>query len=293
MRYDVMESKSIVESRFASLTGDNRTSGNIVPAPGWAARLLAFAYGLFAYVLFLGTYLYAIGFIGNFAVPTRLDSTAPGPLGRALLINLLLLGLFAVQHSVMARPGFKALWTRIVPAPIERSTYVLFSSVALILMFALWQPMGVVIWNVENPAGRGVLYGLLASGFLIVLIATFLINHFDLFGMRQVYLYLRCRQYTPLRFKTPLFYKYVRHPLYVGWLLAFWAAPTMTAAHLVFAVMTTAYILVAVRFEERDLMTVHGESYVRYRCEVPMLVPRVPATSDSGRCGVATDSEIA
>ncbi len=293
MKYDIKEDNRIAETRETSSPGAMGSSTRDASTAGRTARLLAFAYGLFAYALFLGTYLYAIGFIGNFAVPTRLDSSAQGPLGWALLINLLLLALFAVQHSVMARPGFKALWTRIVPKPVERSTYVLFSSLALILMFALWQPMGVVIWNVENPAVRGLLYGLLAAGFIIVLVATFLINHFDLFGMRQVWLYLRGREYTPLQFKTPLFYKYVRHPLYVGWLLAFWAAPTMTVAHLVFAVMTTAYILVAIQLEERDLITLHGEHYVRYRREVPMLIPRVVNTEGPGPGKIATDSECA
>jgi protein-S-isoprenylcysteine O-methyltransferase Ste14 len=293
MRYDTKESESIVESRVTSSPAAAVSSTSGAPTAGPTARLLAFGYGLIAYTLFLGVYLYAIGFIGDFAVPTRLDSSAQGPIGWALLINLLLLGLFAVQHSVMARPGFKAVWTRVVPKPVERSTYVLFSSVALILLFALWQPMGVVVWNVENPVARVVLYGILATGFFIVLIATFLINHFDLFGMRQVWLYLRGREYTPLRFKTPLFYKYVRHPLYVGWLLAFWAAPTMTVAHLVFAVMTTAYILVAIQFEERDLITVHGEHYVRYRREVPMLIPRVPSPEGPGPGKIATGSECA
>ena len=293
MRYAIREDERIIGSQVTSSPGATGSATGANSKAGGAARLLAFAYGSLAYVLFLGTYLYAIGFIGNFAVPTRLDSSAQGPFGQALLINLLLLGLFAVQHSVMARPGFKAVWTRIVPKPVERSTYVLFSDVALILMFALWQPMGVVIWNAENPALRVVLYGLMATGFFIVLVATFLINHFDLFGMRQVYLYLRGREYTPLRFKTPLFYKYVRHPLYVGWLLAFWAAPTMTVAHLVFAVMTTAYILVAIRFEERDLITMHGKDYVRYRREVPMLIPRAPSTEGPGPGRIATDSECA
>ena len=293
MRYDIKEKESIVESQVTSSTGATGSSSSVASTAGRAARLLAFAYGLVAYGFFLGTYLYAIGFIGDFAVPTRLDSSARGPLVWALLIDLLLLALFAVQHSVMARPGFKSVWTRIVPKPVERSTYVLFSSLALILMFALWQPMGVVIWNVENPVTRVALYGLMAIGFFIVLVAKFLINHFDLFGMRQVWLYLRGREYTPLRFKTPLFYKYVRHPLYVGWLLAFWAAPTMTVAHLVFAVMTTAYILVAIQFEERDLITVHGENYVRYRREVPMLIPRAPSTEGPGPGNIAADSDCA
>jgi methanethiol S-methyltransferase len=293
MKHDIKEDKRIVEGQVTSSPGATGSATGMSPTPGRTARLLAFAYGLFAYTLFLGTYLYAIGFIGDFAVPTRLDSSAQGPFGWALLVNLLLLGLFAVQHSVMARPGFKAVWTRIVPKPVERSTYVLFSSLALILMFALWQPMGVTIWNVESPVVRVVLYGLLATGFIVVLVATFLINHFDLFGMRQVWLYLRGREYTPLRFKTPLFYKYVRHPLYVGWLLAFWAAPTMTVAHLVFAVMTTAYILVAIQFEERDLIAVHGEHYARYRREVPMLIPRVHSTEGPGPRKIATGSECA
>lgn len=293
MRYEIKEREKIAESQVTSPPVATGPSKGAAPTAGQTVRLLAFGYGLIAYTLFLGVYLYAIGFIGDFAVPTRLDSSAQGPLVEALLINLLLLALFAVQHSVMARPGFKAVWTRIVPKPVERSTYVLFSSVALILLFGLWQPMGVVIWNVENPAGRAVLYGLMATGFFIVLIATFLINHFDLFGMRQVWLYLRGREYTPLRFKTPLFYKYVRHPLYVGWLFAFWAAPTMTVAHLVFAVMTTAYILVAIQLEERDLVTLHGKDYVRYRREVPMLIPRAPSAEGPGPGKIAIDSERA
>lgn len=293
MRYDIKENERIAEGQATTSPGPTGPSTSATPTAGPIVSLLAFAYGTVAYALFLGTYLYAIGFIGNFAVPTRLDSSAQGPFAQALIVNLLLLALFAVQHSVMARPGFKAVWTRIVPKPVERSTYVLFSSLALILMFALWQPMGVTIWNVETPAIRAVLYGLMATGFFTVLIATFLINHFDLFGMRQVWLYLRGREYTPLPFKTPLFYKYVRHPLYVGWLFAFWAAPTMTVAHLVFAVMTTAYILVAIQFEERDLITIHGGDYVRYRRDVPMLIPRLPSSEGTGPGKIATDSECA
>ncbi|HET7099963.1 MAG TPA: isoprenylcysteine carboxylmethyltransferase family protein [Terriglobia bacterium] len=293
MKHDIRENERIVDSPVTPSPGARDSSKGAASTARPAARLLAFAYGLFAYVLFLGAYVYAIGFIGNFATPTRLDSSAQGTFAEALIINLLLLALFAVQHSVMARPGFKAVWTRIVPKPVERSTYVLFSNVALILLFALWRPMGVTIWNVENPAARAALYGTMAAGFFIVLVASFLINHFDLFGMRQVWLYLRGREYTPLRFKTPLFYKYVRHPLYVGWLLAFWATPTMTVAHLVFAVMTTAYILVAIQFEERDLITFHGEQYVRYRREVPMLIPRAPSAEGPGPGKIATDSECA
>jgi protein-S-isoprenylcysteine O-methyltransferase Ste14 len=283
MKYGVEGSETVSGSQVTTQLSTTGISRSATPPAGRAARFLVFGYGLIAYAFFVGTYLYAIGFIGNFGVPTRLDASEQGPLGQALLINLLLLGGFAAQHSVMARPAFKAVWTRILPQPIERSTYVLFSSLALILMFALWQPMGVTIWNVENPTLRGLLYGLLATGFLVVLISTFLINHFDLFGLRQVYLYLRGREYTPLRFKTPLFYKHVRHPLYVGWLSAFWATPTMTAAHLVFAVMTTAYILVAIQFEERDLVMIHGRAYSDYQKRVPMLIPRFGNKTEPSR----------
>ena len=236
-------------------------------------RVSFFVYGAVAYVIFLATFLYAIGFVGNFGVPTGLDGPATGPVGRALAINLGLLALFAVQHSLMARPWFKAWWTRIVPAPIERSTYVLFSSVALGLLFWLWQPMGGEVWSVENPALRVILIGLFAFGWALVLVCTFLINHFDLFGLRQVWLQLVGRPYTGLGFATPGPYKLVRHPLYVGWLFAFWMTPTMTVAHLVFAIMTTAYILIAIQFEERDLVREHGAHYEDYRGRIPMLLP--------------------
>lgn len=243
--------------------------------PTLACRAGVFAYGLACYAIFFGTFLYAFGWVGNFLVPRSLDSAATSPLWLALLVNLGLLGLFAVQHSVMARPWFKAWWTRYVPEPAERSTYVLFSSIALIALFAFWQPMGGVIWHFEHPVNRAVFTALFVAGWLLVLLATFLINHFDLFGLRQVWLYLRNKPYTHLPFKTPLLYKVVRHPLYVGWLIAFWATPTMTAAHLLFAIVTTLYILMAIRWEERDLAEMHGKDYAEYRQRVPKLVPGV------------------
>jgi protein-S-isoprenylcysteine O-methyltransferase Ste14 len=236
------------------------------------SRLLVFAYGSLAYVLFLGTYLYAIGFVGNLVVPKSLDSAPTGSYGQALLINVGLLGLFAVQHSVMARPRFKRALLRIIPRAAERSTYVLASSAALILLFWQWRPLGGVVWDIQHPTWRAVAYAAFAFGWLLVLVTTFLINHFDLFGLRQVWLHLRGQEYRPLRFVTPGPYRLVRHPLYVGWLFAFWAAPTMTITHLFFAIVTTAYILVAIQLEERDLIDAHPE-YREYRQRVPMLVP--------------------
>ena len=236
-------------------------------------RVATFVYGVLCYLIFFGTFLYAIGFLGDVAVPKSIDSGRTGPLGEALLINAALLTLFAVQHSTMARPWFKRMWTRVIPRQAERSTYVLISSVLMILLFALWQPIGGVVWKVEQPAMRAVLYGLFAMGFLLVLVSTFLINHFDLFGLRQVYLYLRGKEYTQLRFGTPILYRHVRHPLYLGWLFAFWATPTMTIAHLVFAIATTAYIFMAIQFEEKDLIDAYGDDYKRYKQHVPMIVP--------------------
>lgn len=236
-------------------------------------RALVFLYGVVSYAIFFATFCYALGFIGNLHVPKSIDSGATGPLGTALLINAALLGVFAIQHSVMARKGFKNWLTRIIPRAAERSTYVLLSSLCLILLFTQWRPMGGVIWDVQDVAARALLYTLFAFGWAMVLVATFLINHFDLFGLRQVWLYLRGKEYTPLQFRTPWLYKYVRHPLYAGWFLAFWATPTMTVAHLVFAIATTTYILIAIQLEERDLIEAHGESYKRYREQVPMIIP--------------------
>ena len=236
-------------------------------------RLMFFAYGVIAYVVFLATFLYAIAFVGGFAVPTRLDADASGPLLPSLAIDALLLTVFAVQHSVMARRWFKERWTQIVPWTIERSTFVLFASLALLLLFWQWRPIGILIWSVENPFLRAVLWSQFVTGWATVLVVTFLINHFDLFGLRQVWLPLIGKPYTPVGFRMPVPYRYVRHPLYFGFLLAFWMTPTMTLAHLVFAVATTAYIILAIQFEERDLVSEHGSAYEEYRHRVPMLLP--------------------
>ncbi|MBX9583018.1 MAG: hypothetical protein K2X87_22155 [Gemmataceae bacterium] len=237
-------------------------------------RTLTLLYALVAYALFLATFVYAVGFVGGFLTPTRRDGLADGPTAAAVAIDLGLLALFAIQHSGMARPRFKRWLTRYVPQPAERATYVLLSSLALAALFAFWQPAGGVVWEVRGEAARAAVYALAAAGWLTVLATTFLIHHFDPFGLRQAWLYFRGTEYTPLAFATPWPYRLVRHPLYVGWLVAFWAAPTMTAAHLLFAAGTTAYILAAIRWEERDLMAGHPE-YAAYRRRVPMLVPRL------------------
>jgi len=236
-------------------------------------RLACFGYGVVSYLLFLATFLYAIAFVGGFVVPHRLDGPLESSLPAALAIDTLLLTVFAVQHSVMARRWFKDWWTQVVPWTIERSTYVLFASLALLLLFWQWRPIGLAIWTVEHPAARAVLWTLFAAGWGTVLVVTFLINHFDLFGLRQVWLPLVGRPYTPIAFRTPWPYRFVRHPLYAGFLLAFWMTPTMTFAHLVFAAATTAYIVLAIQFEERDLVHQHGATYDAYRRVVPMLVP--------------------
>jgi len=231
-------------------------------------------YGLACYAVFFATFLYAIGFVGNLWVPKAMDSPRETSLALALLVDLGLLSLFAVQHSVMARPGFKRVWTRIIPESAERSTYTLLSSLALILLFWQWRPLGGVVWDVENPLARVLLYAGFAFGWGLVLVSTFLLSHFDLFGLRQVWLQFRGRAYTALPFKTPGPYRLVRHPLYVGWFFAFWCTPTMSATHLLFALMITAYILVAIRLEERDLIAALPE-YSHYRKQVPMLLPRL------------------
>ena len=235
-------------------------------------RLMIFVYGVVSYAISVATLLYTAGFLSNLVVPKSIDSAREVPLMMALVTNLALVALFGIQHSVMARPTFKRWWTRTVPEAAERSTYMLFSSAAMIVLFAFWQPMGGVVWNVSAPVGQAILYGTFAIGWVLLLFSTFLINHFDLFGLRQIWLQLVGKPYEALPFKVSALYRYVRHPIYVGWLLIFWATPTMTVAHLVCAIATSAYILIAIYFEERNLVAAHPE-YEDYRRRVPMLLP--------------------
>jgi protein-S-isoprenylcysteine O-methyltransferase Ste14 len=236
-------------------------------------RFIAFLYGIVAYAVFLVTFLYAIGFVEGFLVPRTIDTGSAAPFLEALIVNVVLMSVFAIQHSVMARRQFKAWWTRIVPASVERSTYVLLSSLALIVLFWQWRAMPAVVWQIANPAAANAVIALSLVGWLIVLTSTFLINHFELFGLHQVANNLAGRPMPVPRFRTPVYYKLVRHPIYLGFIIAFWAAPVMTVGHLLFAAVTTAYIVVGALLEERDLIEMFGDEYRRYRHQVAMLVP--------------------
>jgi protein-S-isoprenylcysteine O-methyltransferase Ste14 len=252
-------------------------------------RVLFFVYGGAGHLAFLGVFAYMAGFVGNILVPKSVDSGPVGPVGEALAVNLSLIALFGLQHSIMARPWFKAIWTRLVPQPIERSTYVWISNALVVLLMWQWRPMDAVVWDVQEPAVRAALWGLFAAGWLLVPLASLMINHFDLFGTRQVWLHLIGREYAPLPFRTPLLYARVRHPLYVGWMIAFWATPTMTVGHLLFAGVLTVYMLVAAVFEERDLVRAFGRQYADYQRRVWWIVPAPggSAESDAGPTNAA------
>lgn len=236
-------------------------------------RIIVFVYSVVAYVAFFGTFLHALGFVGNVFVNKSIDSGIQGPFSQALLINTMLLGLFAIPHSVMARPRIKKWWSRNLPGPVERSTYVLTASLLLEILILQWRPMPGVVWNIENVIGQIILQGLFWGSWLVVFLSTFMINHFEFFGLQQGYLYLRGKEIVPTGFKTPFLYKYMRHPLYMFWIIGFWATPRMTVGHVLFAIATTAYMLVAIRFEERDLANAFGKVYEDYRQRVPMLLP--------------------
>jgi protein-S-isoprenylcysteine O-methyltransferase Ste14 len=254
-------------------------------------RTLALVYGAVSYLIFLATALYAIGFVGDLIVPKTIDAGPAAPFIYVLLVDALLLGLFAIQHSVMARPAFKRWWTTIIPRSIERSTFVLFASLLLLLLYWQWLPIPAVIWDVEHTAGGVLLQGLYFFGWLIVFLSTFLINHFDLFGLRQVYLNWRAGEYTSPSFKIPALYKLVRHPLMLGFLIAFWATPRMTVGHLIFSLATTGYILVGTHLEERDLLAVYGQAYRHYQRRVSMLLPLPKKPSNPPETDAATRGE--
>src|SRR5580704_5339603 len=254
-------------TQIHTLKADTRGQGNVV------GRIIAVLYGIAAYVVFFVTFLYAIGFVEDLVVPKTIDGGMAGPTAPALIVNLALMSIFAIQHSVMARPQFKQWWTRFVPASVERTTYVLLASLALALLIWQWQPMPAVVWQIADPRLAMAVTGLSFVGWLIVLTSTFLINHFELFGLHQVANNLAGRSMPTMRFRTPFYYQFVRHPIYLGFIVAFWAAPTMTVGHLLFAAVTTTYILVGILLEERDLVELFGDEYRRYRQRVAMLLP--------------------
>lgn len=255
-------------------------------------RLLVFLYGSASYVLFLAVFLYAIGFVGNLFVPKTIDSGMTGPFGMSILINLALLSLFAIQHTIMARPGFKKLLTRMIPKAAERSTFVLLSSLILALIFWKWQPIEGQLWLVENETGAMALNGLFWLGWLMVLVSTFIIDHFELFGLKQIWYYLKKEEMPPTKFKETFLYKYVRHPIMLGFIIAFWATPNMTYNHFLFAFTTTGYILVGVLFEEADLRYYLGTVYDDYRRRVPMLIPFTKSKKDGGTPTVPEEERI-
>jgi protein-S-isoprenylcysteine O-methyltransferase Ste14 len=244
------------------------------------AGLFAVLYGIVAYVTFLVAILYAIGFVGNFVVPKSIDTGVAGPFLESLIVNTLLLGLFAIQHSVMARPGFKRWWTRFVPASIERSTFVLFSSLALLLLYWQWRPMPEPVWTVQNPIAAAAFNATSLFGWVLLVLTTFMLSHFELFGLSQVFARLFRKDLPAAKFHTPLLYRVVRHPIYLCFLLAFWATSAMTVGHLLFALATTGYILIAIQLEERDLIDIFGDQYRRYRRNVSMLFPLPGRKSD-------------